>query len=230
MSLSDDLEADVAAIFKESWTTRDGTVVPESADLKLTNDAVKLEATVLYADLSGSTKMVDNYKAPFAAEIYKTFLHCAAKIIRSENGVVTAYDGDRIMGVYIDDTRNTSAARSALKINYAQNYIITTQLKKQYPETTFPLQHTVGIDTSPVFVARTGIRGSNDLVWVGRAANYAAKLAALSPKYSTYVTTDVYGKLNTSLKTTNGESMWTRLNWSQMDDMTIYGSTWWWSL
>ena len=33
----------------------------------------------------------------------------------------------------------------------------------------------LGIDTSKLFVARTGIRKSNDLVWVGRAANYAAK-------------------------------------------------------
>jgi len=33
--------------------------------------------------------------------IYKTFLHCAAKIIRSHKGVITAYDGDRIIAVYI---------------------------------------------------------------------------------------------------------------------------------
>jgi len=38
-----------------------------------------------------------------AAEIYKTYLHCAAKIIRSEGGSITSYDGDRIMGIFIGD-------------------------------------------------------------------------------------------------------------------------------
>lgn len=60
MGLKEDLEAEVKKIFKEQWTTRDGNVVPEYKDLQLGNDAVKLEGTVLYADLSGSTNMVDN--------------------------------------------------------------------------------------------------------------------------------------------------------------------------
>jgi class 3 adenylate cyclase len=100
MGLKDDLEREAAAIFRAAWETRDGTVVPADDSLKLGNDAVKLDATVLYADLADSTKLVDGRSASFAAEIYKTFLHCAAKIIRSESGIITAYDGDRIMAVY----------------------------------------------------------------------------------------------------------------------------------
>jgi len=30
--------------------------------------------------------------------------------------------------------------------------------------------------------ARVGVREDNDIVWIGRAANYAAKLCALSEK------------------------------------------------
>lgn len=86
MALKDDLEAQVSAIFKAQWIERDGQVVPGDTSVKLGNDAIKLKATVLYADLADSTILVDNYKKPFAAEIYKTFLHCAAKIITSEGG------------------------------------------------------------------------------------------------------------------------------------------------
>lgn len=82
MGLKDDLEAEVATIFRSSWTERDGETVPEAENLKLGNDAVKLKATVLYADLADSTALVDGHDKSFAAEIYKTFLHCAAKIIR----------------------------------------------------------------------------------------------------------------------------------------------------
>lgn len=130
MSLKDDLEKKAKDIFSEKWTERDGQSVPEPSDLKLANDAVKLEGVVLYADMSESTKLVDTKAAFFAAEVYKTFLHCAAKIIRSEGGKITAFDGDRIMAVFIGDSKNTSAARAALKINYARIEIINPALRK----------------------------------------------------------------------------------------------------
>lgn len=142
-------------------------VVPSDDSLKLGNDAVQLDATVLYADLADSTKLVDGRSASFAAEIYKTFLHCAARIVRSESGIITAYDGDRIMAVYIGGAKNTSAVRTALKINHAVSFIINPAKGLQYPNETYALKHVVGIDSSKLFVARTGVRGANDLVWVG---------------------------------------------------------------
>ena len=231
MSLADDLKAEVKRIFHdEQWTTRDGDVVPESDDLKLTNDAVNLDAAVLYADLCASTALVDGSKAHFAAEIYKAYLHCAAKIIRSEGGTISAYDGDRVMAVFIGDSRNTSAARTGLKINWAVKNIVNPALKEQYPKTTYEVRQTVGIDAGKLFVTRTGIRGSNDLVWVGRAANYAAKLTALSPDCPTRITGDVYKILHESLKTSEGKSMWEARTWTDMNNLLIYRSTWSWRI
>jgi class 3 adenylate cyclase len=97
MALKEDLQADVKKIFADSWTTRNGTTVPDPSTVQLGNDAVNLDATILYADLDGSTNLVDTETATFAARIYKAYLKVAAKIIRAEGGVITAYDGDRIM-------------------------------------------------------------------------------------------------------------------------------------
>jgi class 3 adenylate cyclase len=231
MALKNDLETEVAAIFRSLWDTREGTVVPIDSSLKLGNDAVELEATVLYADLADSTRMVNSHTASFAAEIYKTFLHCAAKIIRQEGGAITAYDGDRIMAVYIGDSKNTSAARTALKINHSAHLIINPAVHAQYPTEAYQLKHVVGIDTGRLFVARTGVRGANDLVWVGRAANYAAKLATLSEEYGTYITADVYGRLNDQVKIwTDGRQMWEAVLWSNFDNSLIYRSSWWWNV
>lgn len=231
MGLKDDLEKKVGEIFTQKWEERDGTVVPDAEDLKLSNDAVKLEGAVLYADMTGSTKLVDGFKHWFAAEIYKAYLYCAARIITDEGGAVTAYDGDRIMGVFIGNTKRTDAVRAALKINWARQNIVNAKLKKHYPDTKYSgVQHTVGVDVSDLFVARTGSRGSNDLVWVGRAANYAAKLSAEPPTYPTYITAAVYDKMLDSAKLSKGENMWKKLSWTAMNGQTIYGSTYWWSL
>lgn len=230
MSLVEDYTEAVEKIFKDTWTTRDGQKVPESEDLGLGNDAVKLDGTVLYADLDESTNLVDNYDPEFAAEIYKAYLSCAAKVIKSEDGEITSYDGDRIMAVYIGDSKNTKAARSALKINYTVKKIINPLLKEHYPDENYSVKQVVGIDTSELFIARTGIRGSNDLVWVGRAANYAAKLSALSPNYASRLTEAVYNKLNASAKYADDDNetpMWKQTTWN---GMTIYQSTWWWRI
>ena len=230
MALKDDLETEVKKIFRDNWTTRDGNVVPESGDVKLGNEAVKLDGTVLYADLSGSTNMVDKKKPEFAAEVYKAYLHCAANLVRNEGGVITAYDGDRIMGVFIGNTKNTSAVRCALKINAAVQKVINPALKSQYPNTDFSVRQVVGIDTSSLWVARTGVRGANDLVWVGRAANYAAKLAGLSADYPTRITSSVFDVMHKDVKFSQDKLMWEKATWTAMNNLTIYRSTYLWNL
>ena len=232
MALKDDLEKRVKEIFREQWTKRNGTVVPSDDSIKLNNDAVEIEGTILYADLADSTKLVDGYQPEFAAEIYKTFLHCAARIISSEGGTITAYDGDRVMAVFIGDYKNTTAVKTALKINGAAKQIIQPALKAQYPKSTFTLKHVCGVDSSKLFVAKTGIRGANDLVWVGRAANYAAKLAALDDAYPTWITKDVYEKMHESsrLGGPNKANMWEKRIWTSMGNKEIYSSKWTWSI
>ncbi len=230
MGLGDDLRSEVTKIFHERWTTRAGRTVPESDDLKLSNDAVMLEGTVLYADMDDSTKLVDTEEPWFAAEIYKAYLACAARIIREEGGTITSYDGDRIMAVFIGGPKNSDATRAALKINFAAQRIINPAVEAEYPNSRYSVKQVVGIDTSKLFVARTGIRGSNDLVWVGRAANYAAKLAARSSPAS-QITAEVYSHLNKESKFgPNGENMWAKSTAPEIGGKTIYTSSWCWRM
>jgi class 3 adenylate cyclase len=227
-----DLESEVKGIFESKWIVREGRVVPDPKDLSLGNDAMKLHATVLYADMADSTDLVDHHRRPFAAEVYKTYLRCAARIIKNEQGSITAYDGDRVMAVFLGDSNNTSAVLSALKINYAVQNIINPLMKKQYPNTTYQLKHVVGIDTSELFVARIGVRNDNDLVWVGRAANYAAKLCSYNGKHSTYITGAVFDSMDKSAKYggENNSLMWDERVWTARNNMKIYGSTWTWEI
>lgn len=233
MSTADDLAAEVRAIFADGWSTREGRVVPDPGDLKLSNDAIAFErATVLYADLSGSTRMVDAKKWWFAAEVYKAYLHCAAKIVKGEGGVITSYDGDRIMGIFIGNMQTTSAARCALKINHAVQLIINPALEAKYPSEDTVVRQVVGIETSAIRAARTGVRGDNDVVWVGRAANYAAKLTEIDMAERTWMTEDAYKKLEASARLGGSKkaNMWKPYIWTEHDRSKIYGSTWRWKI
>ena len=134
------------------------------------------------------------------------------------------------MAVYIGDSPNTSAARTALKINWCRLEIINPLLREQYTSTQYELKHVVGIDRSLVRAARTGARGANDLVWVGRSANYAAKLSSLPDTYASRITADVFDRLNAEAKYSNGTCMWEEARWTDMGNMKIYRSNWKWSL
>jgi len=228
MALVDDLKSEVATIFYNAWEQTSGRVVPVPSSVGLGNKAIEFEsATVLYADLDGSTAMVDQRTWTFCAEIYKTYLHCAAKIIKAQGGVITAYDGDRVMAVFIGDRKCSRAAEAGLQLNYTVRHILNPAIKVQYPQTDFVLRHVVGVDVSPIRAARTGVRGDNDLVWIGRAANYAAKLTSLpSDAFQVWVTADVFNVLAPDVKNHNQQAVWEARRWETMNDMLIYGSNW----
>jgi class 3 adenylate cyclase len=231
MMTTADIRKEVTDIFKTDWKKREGQKVPEPNNIALGNDAVTLKATVMYADLSESTGLVDGYKDFYAAEIYKAFLSATCNIIKDNGGTIVAFDGDRVMAVFFSDTMNTSAVKAALKINYAVNDILNPAIIAQYPNTTYRISHAIGIDVSDLFVAKTGIWGNNDLVWVGKAANYAAKLCSLRESgYRTYITKAVYNSLHETAKVggQNKQPMWEERNWTEKN-MTIYRSNWQWS-
>jgi len=232
MSLKDELDADISAILGYKWPLTQARVVPEASDIALGDGAKWLEgAAVLYADLDGSTVMVDSKKWWFSAEVYKSFLLCAAKLIRSENGVITAYDGDRIMAIFVGDARCDRAVRTAMKLHWVTRSILTPSIQKRYPDANFVVRHNVGIDVSDLHAVRTGVRGDNDLVWVGRAANYAAKLTTLSADYPTRLTKTVYDALGANLRIAkDGRSIWESRQWTDMNKHPIYRSNWWISL
>lgn len=226
MVTSAELRTAVADIFRYQWSETDGRVIPIPGDLGLGNVARSFDAaTVLYADLDGSTLLVDSYPWQFAAEIYKAYLRCAARIINDEGGNITAYDGDRVMAIFLGQTKNTQAVRAAMKIAYAVNNVINPSLKAQYASTDYVIQYSIGIDVSAIHAASIGVRGDNDLVWVGRAANHAAKLAGRDG-FPIWITKEVHDVIQDDVKKdpTTGFSCWYRNTWTEMGNRDIYGT------
>jgi uridylate cyclase len=234
MAFKDDLESEVDGILSQPWDIRDGMVVPENDDVALAGGAVKLDATLLYADLVDSTQLAI-YDRRVAARVFKSFLACCSKIIRYRGGDIRSFDGDRVMGVFVGGLKNTSATKSALNIHYAFVKLIKPKLEAKYEvfrNGTYRLGHCVGIDRSEVLVVRAGIRNNNDLVWVGRAPNVAAKLSAIrDDPYKSWITADVFDYMLDEVKTSSdGRSIWERrINVPAVQDGGVaYRSNWYW--
>ena len=231
--MENDLADSVDAILKATWDLEAAQVIPESEDLGLGNVGKTLDATVLYADLADSTELA-LFNQEIAAEVYKAYLLGTSKIIKAQGGEIRSFDGDRVMGVFMGQSKNTSAVKAALKINYFFVYVLQPKFLSFYSQletSPFKFAQSVGIDTGEIRIARAGVRNDNDLIWVGRAPNIAAKLSSIREVgYSTYITEPVYNVLHQSAKLFNGASMWESRSWPngvKYGNNTVYRSSWW---
>ncbi|POO57213.1 adenylate/guanylate cyclase domain-containing protein [Agrobacterium rosae] len=228
MTIADEIKSNANATFSTKWTVRDGRSVPGPEDLKHSNDAVYFQrATILYADLDGSTNLVEKKKWEFSGQVYKTFLYTTSRLIRNMGGSIVSYDGDRVMGIFISDTQANDAVSCALRMNFAVKNYLQPVLDKNWSGG-FKIRHIVGVDTSPIRAARTGVRGDNDIVWIGNAANLAAKLTALSADQPTYITKRVYDRLSDHQKLgPQKEDIWKKWQWSQHGNEEILSTNYW---
>lgn len=233
MSLKSDVTEDIQGILAQSWDIRKGNVVPATKDVALAGGGVNLKATILYSDLADSTKLAMNFDRRIAARVCKAFMAICSRITRFHGGNIRSFDGDRIMAVFVGDTKNTDAVKSALKIKWAFQNILKPKFEAKYSQlqTDFDLAHSTGVDTSEMLIVRGGIRSSNDLVFVGRAPNIAAKLSNLRENsYRTYITATVFNSMAETAKKTDGKDMWELRTWTKGPVKTIYRSAWGWEL
>lgn len=209
----DTLTNAVDDIFSVEWAERDGRTVPESDDVALRNGAVKLEAVFLYADLAGSSRLARVCPWTTTAKIVRAYLDVATRLIRAWGGEIRSFDGDRVMGVFIGETPNSNAANCAREIDYAIENIIAPKATAQFKsikENQIKITHCVGIDVGISRAVRAGIRNNNDLIWIGKAPAFAAKLSDIrNYPWSVYISSRSYKKLSDTAKlTSSGENIW----------------------
>lgn len=137
MAILDDLKASVEKVVTEQWTHTDGRVVPGDYSLALSNDRVEMEAAVLYADLADSTEIAIASQVK-AAEIFKTCLQGTTRLTRANDGHIRSFDGDRVMGVFIGDNKNSSAAKCGLQINWFFKNLLASGLKSSMAMVSHP--------------------------------------------------------------------------------------------
>ena len=231
MKSADEILKEVTFIMDSNWNVRTGRDVPDLESLRLNNDdAIEIEGAVLYADMRGSTNLVQKHTDKFAAKMYKVFLRIASNVVRNNNGVITSFDGDRIMAVFYGNSKCSDAAKTGLQLNAVIRDCNEKLIKRKFA-TNYQINYAVGVDVSKLFVVRTGIRGANDLAWIGTAANNAAKLSELrSYEEKTFITQRVFTRLATPSKysANGGRCMWNELDMKIMGE-TIFGSSWFWS-
>jgi class 3 adenylate cyclase len=211
MAFKDDLEKTVDNVFATKLEERQGRVVPNTEDIR-DHQAVKLDATFLYADLAGSARIAAVCPWDTTAKIIRAYLACASKIIRRHGGEIRSFDGDRVMGVFIGNRPNSAASECAREILWATDKVIqprATANFKSVKNNNVLIRQACGTDCGESRAVRAGIRDNADLIWIGKAPSFAAKLSDLrNYPYCTFISTRVFNKLHETAKTPHGTKIW----------------------
>jgi class 3 adenylate cyclase len=214
--------------FTTKWIVREGREIPETGEVNLGNDAVVLDAAVLYADLAGSTELLERFPESFTASAIKSFLGAICNVIKNTGGSIASFDGDRIMAVFIGDFKCSDSARAGLQIVQAVK-VVNESLGNVYPARVDRLDFAVGIDVGKVFVVRTGIRDCHDLSWVGLPVNYAARLSKIRGRdEKVFITDRLFRRLNNNSRYGgNTQCMWVEIQTGIIPEI-VWGSSWYW--
>lgn len=233
MTFNEDLTSAVDDVLDTTWTVRNGQVVPKTDDVGY-SEAVKLPATYLYADMADSSGLVALSPQQTVAKVIRLFLNVSVRLIRHHDGHIRSFDGDRVMGIFIGDDRQSRAAKAALQIKWACGQLIQPKIDSKFKsirEAGWKLQHACGIASGDALIVRGGVRGNSDLVSIGVAPNLAAKFSDVrSHPYSTIIGDASYKALSDAAKLSKGENMWRGTYSLTMGgkSYSYYQSSYWW--
>ena len=99
-------------IFGTSMVITNGTVVPKTEDVALKNGGRLVDATYLYADLAGSSKIAQRLRMEAAAKVIKSYVNTATRILRFKGGEIRSFDGDRVMAIFMGADKERRAVRA----------------------------------------------------------------------------------------------------------------------
>lgn len=229
MPLLDEITNKVNSFFNQPYDVQETTIVPGTDYSKLTfgNNGLTCEFAFLFIDIRESSKLHEVYGFKNAAKIYQCFHEICVRLIIANDGSVRAFDGDRVMGVFAGNSKNSNSVKAAMQIQWAIRHIMN-------PKLSTPLRCGIGVDYGITLVTKVG-KGrdinNQDLIWVGQASNYASHLCN-SADNTIIISERTYSRLSDDRKTSNGNCMWTNktLTLKNNQNVKCYESGWEWKV
>ena len=175
---SDEIESSIKDVLNNPLTVIKTNSIPRRDDIGL-REGKLVESAVLYIDIRDSTNITESHTPEVAAKIYKAYLESMVSIARYQGGHVRGFAGDKIMVIF---DNNRDAVRRAVNCAIMMQSFIEQKLN---PALQTALKHPIacgiGIDYGKMVAVRGGIRNNNEIIWAGKPANIASKLADSSP-------------------------------------------------
>jgi len=212
MTLLDTLQSEVDRVLGIDWQLRDANVIPEAEEITPENGAFKIEATFLYADLADVMVLAEKCSWETTAKIIRAYLEISVRLILAHGGTVRSAGSHSVMGIFKGETPNTSAVNCARKIDWIVEKVLNPKARTAFQSirnNKLSIRHCIGIDTSDAWAVRSGVGNNNDLIWIGRAPEFAAQLSGIGKyPYSVYTSRACFRRLADNVRETGEKNIW----------------------
>ena len=145
---------------------------------------VEQEATILFCDLRGFTKMSEGKLSYDVVFLLNQFLGRMAEAIQDSGGFVDKFMGDGIMAIFGMETPVQDSARDAIRAARAMGGVLDGLNQSLREELPAPLQIGIGLNTGPVVLGRIGAGHRTDaaarITALGETVNTASRLEGLT--------------------------------------------------
>ena len=200
MGLKDDITKQIDTYLQDEYHITDTRKIPTAQDLAYGNSGRNIQTPILYADLRDSSGVTERHRRHTTAKIFKSFLYAMARIARNRGGEIRSYDGDRIMVIFPPDRSDeNSPCNIAVQTGMEMADVFDGVIKRKLRGYDKELDCGIGIAFSPMLAVRAGLSrnpNNNDVVYIGRAANMAAKLSDKGKyPYNLWIDKEIYGRL-----------------------------------
>jgi len=197
-------------------------VVDESDQFLRKNVFSKLDMTVLYVDLVGSTTMTLEMPAEKIAIIVSSFSQEMATVIRQHHGYVLKFVGDAVIGYFVSEESGLVAVDNAVNCSKSMISVIQKGINPILNQYDYPdLMVKIGVDFGQNIVVRYGadIKHSHvDLM--GPAMNIAAKIQHMAKPNQILIGTDVFQRIHQNLQKEFTQIIWKDNEWKYRSRLT----------
>ncbi len=141
---------------------------------------VHREATVLFVDLAGFTRLTERLGAERIVEILNEYFDTVTRIISEHNGVVTQFQGDAVLATFNVPIEDTKHAESGVE---AASDIVAKISSSRFGNEELDVR--IGVNTGPLIAGNVGGGGRQSYTVHGDAVNLAARLEAMNKQLQT---------------------------------------------
>ena len=152
-----------------------------------------VDTVVIFADISGFTKLANKKGNEFSFEFLNKVLGKYSKIINKHNGIVDKFVGDQVIGIFgITDkiNRTKNSIESALEIRNA--------FKKEFKK--YGIGVKIGIVKGEMLYGTLGSKNNASLTVIGKDVNLASRICDHAKKGEILINEEAYIKARSNYK------------------------------
>ena len=171
----------------------------------------RIEGSVLFADISGFTKISEQTRAEELVSMLNRYFSLITCACAMNNGIVDKYMGDGVMLVVGAPEADRDHALHAISCALLIQKLIAHENEQREAEGLYPVQFRIGINTGSMLAGNMGSHERMEYTVVGDTVNLASRLCGIANSSDIVISREMYARADVTGRVLAGEFQSIRL-------------------